>query len=328
MKYKDYYAVLGVPRSASAKEVKSAFRKKAKEYHPDLNPQHAEKFKDLNEAFEVLGDEQKRKRYDTLGANWQDGANFDPRQAAGMGGFNVEDLFSGFGSGGSAGFGGADFFESLFGGQQRASASARNPYASQQQGRYQQQQQAQPKETKAQLDSEQPIYIQLEDVLTGVERSLYIPHRKEEVSFKVPKGIEPHQRIRLKGYGKESTRQKGVFGDLYLKVTYQEHAVFEVKPASHNLYCQLECPPWGFVLGSTLKIKTLSGDSFELTLPPNSSTDKKLRLKGYGLPVMKPKAGETATVGDLIVQLKVALPTAPTKAQLTAYEALKKADAL
>ena len=322
MKYKDYYAVLGVPRSANAKEIKSAFRKKAKEYHPDLNPQNADKFKDLNEAFEVLGDEQKRKRYDTLGANWQDGASFDPRQAAGMGGFNVDDLFSGFGGGGgtSSGFGGADFFESLFGAHQRSSAnSARQQYASQQQ--------AQPRENKAQLDTEQLIYIQLEDVLTGVERSLYIAHRKEEVSFKVPKGIEPNQRIRLKGYGKESSRQKGVFGDLYLKVIYQEHAVFQVKPSSHNLYCELACPPWGFVLGTTLKIKTLSGDAFELTLAPNSSVDKKLRIKGHGLPIAKPKAGETATLGDLIVQLKVVLPETPTKAQVAAYEALRKAEA-
>jgi curved DNA-binding protein len=322
MKYKDYYAVLGVPRSANAKEVKTAFRKKAKEYHPDLNPQHAEKFKDLNEAFEVLGDEQKRKRYDTLGANYQDGANFDPRQAGGAGGFNVDDLFAGFGGGGG---GGADFFESLFGGQQRATnQNARQQYANQQQAR--QQQQAQAKETKAQLDSEQAIYIELEEVLTGVERSLYIAHRKEEVSFKVPKGIEPNQRIRLKGYGKESSRQKGVFGDLYLKVVYQEHPVFEVRPHSHNLYCSLACSPWGFVLGTMLKIKTLSGDSFELTLAPNSSVDKKLRLKGHGLPIVKPKAGEAATIGDLIVQLKVVLPEAPTQAQLSAYEALKKAE--
>ena len=323
MKYKDYYAVLGVPRTATAKDIKTAFRKKAKEYHPDLNPQHAEKFKELNEAFEVLGDEQKRKRYDTLGANWQDGANFDPRQAAGMGGFNVDDLFAGFSGGSSAagGFGGVDFFESLFGGgHQRSSSAARQQYASQQQ--------AQPRENKAQLDTEQLIYVQLEDVLTGVERRLYIAHRKEEVSFKVPKGIEPNQRIRLKGYGKESSRQKGVFGDLYLKVVYQEHDVFQVKPPSHNLYCELACPPWGFVLGTMLNIKTLNGDAFDLTLPPNSSVDKKLRLKGHGLPIAKPKAGETATMGDLIVQLKVVLPNAPTKAQLTAYEALKKADAL
>jgi curved DNA-binding protein len=320
MKYKDYYAVLGVARSANAKEIKSAFRKKAKEYHPDLNPKNADKFKDLNEAFEVLGDEQKRKRYDTLGANWQDGANFDPRQAAGMGGFNVEDLFSGFGGGASTGFGGADFFESLFGAQQQRSASnsARQHYGNQQQ--------AQPKENKAQLDTEQLIYIQLEEVLTGVERSLYIAHRQAEVSFKVPRGVEPNQRIRLKGYGKESSRQKGVFGDLYLKVVYQEHPVFEVKPASHHLYCTLPCPPWGFVLGTTLSITTLSGDSFELTLSANSLIDKKLRIKGHGLPINKPKAGEAATMGDLIVQLTVALPPKPTSAQLTAYDMLRKAE--
>jgi curved DNA-binding protein len=328
MKYKDYYAVLGVPRSASAKEIKSAFRKKAKEYHPDLNPQHAEKFKELNEAFEVLGDEEKRKRYDTLGSNWQHGANFDPRQAAGMGGFNVEDLFSGFGGASTAGgFGGADFFETLFGGggQQRSAwgSNARQAYGS----TPFQQQQAPPKETKAQLDIEQPIHVSLEEVLTGSERTLYIAHRKEEVSFKIPKGIEPNQKIRLKGYGKKSTRQQGLVGDLYLNIVYQPHARFEVQPQSHNLLCVLPCPVWGFVLGTTLNIKTLSGEVFTLNLPANSSADKKLRLKGHGLPIAnKVKTPTTPTMGDLIVQLKVQLPALPTPAQLTAYEALKQAE--
>lgn len=329
MKYKDYYAVLGVPRTASAKEIKSAFRKKAKEYHPDLNPQHAEKFKELNEAFEVLGDEEKRKRYDTLGSNWQHGANFDPRQAAGMGGFNVEDLFAGFGGGSATGgFGGADFFETLFGGggQQRSAwgTNARQAYGS----TPFQQQQAQPRETKAQLDVEQPIHVSLEEVLTGSERTLYIAHRKEEVSFKIPKGIEQHQKIRLKGYGKKSTRQQGLVGDLYLNIVYQPHTRFEVQPHSRNLLCVLPCPVWGFVLGTTLNIKTLSGEAFTLTLPANSSIDKKLRLKGHGLPIVnKVKSStEAATMGDLIVQLKVQLPESPTPEQLTAYQALKQAE--
>lgn len=293
MKYKDYYTILGIPRTATAKEIKSAYRQLAKKYHPDINPQHADKFKDINEAFEVLGDEAKRQRYDTLGSHWQHGADFDPHQAwqgggaAGWGGgFNVNDLF---GQGGQVNF--SDLFGSMFGNQGGMGGGYGQPQA---------RPSAQPRE---ELDQEQAIVISLEELVHGVERTIYSTNTQEHLTVRIPAGVEAGKKIRLKCQGRASRYGSGKRGDLLLVVQYAPHEVFTVEYP--HLIVKPSLPVWSFVLGDCLTVHTLEGQAFELTLPEGSQPNQKRRLKGHGLPY---KASASLLRGDLYVQPIVQIP--------------------
>ena len=299
MDYKDYYAILGVPKTADAKAIKSAYRKKAKQFHPDLHPEHADKFKELGEAYEVLGDEEKRQRYDMLGSQWKQGQG-NPSQAqyqqwGGGGNINYEDLFGGAGGaygGGGSGF--SDFFEAFFGGR----ASARGPA----QGRSQspQAQQAPPKED---LDVEQPLHVTLKEVIKGGTRSLYASSLKKEVNFNIPKGISTGKKIRVQGAGHASDYTRGKRGDLLLKVTVDVPSGTSVEGLDLTQNCPI--PLVEMILGGEHKVTLPSGDAISIQIPPYSQTGQKLRIKGAGLPNVKAPEKE---VGHVYLRLMPVLP--------------------
>ncbi len=319
VQYKDYYEILGVSRSATEKEIKSAFRKLARQYHPDVHPDQGEKFKDLNEAYEVLGDPQKRKMYDQLGPDWKQGQGF-PGGGAGFGGFpgggysgSYEDL--GFG-----GSGFSDFFEALFGQMgggvrfQNAAgfAGAGGAYDDYFGGAQQQQRHQRVAEN---LDLEQPIYLTLEEINNGVQKSVRLSHSGKNMTVSVPRGVKRNAKIRLAGQGK--TGRSGQRGDLFLTVHYDAHPVFEIDPHNDsNLLCDVKVPIPDLVLGGEMTVPTLQGN-VTLTIPAGTATGKLLRVKGRGLAT---KSGH----GDLMVRIQAAIPKHPSAAEQALYEELRR----
>ncbi len=314
VKYKDYYGILGVDRKATDKEIKSAYRKLARKYHPDVDPSNEEKFKEINEAYEVLGDPDKRKLYDNLGANWRHGSSFEPPPGFdGFGGggqyhnVSFQDLNSMFGE---ARF--SDFFEMLFGQmgidprttayQTGGSAGygGFDPYA-----------QAYAQQAPVQnLNIEHPIELTLEEVATGTEKKLRIDG--EAVTVKIPKGVNPGSKIRLAGKGNQGAG--GRRGDLMLQVRYQRHPQFEVD--GRNLVHEAGIPVCDLVLGGEIRIPTLTGSGM-LKIPAGTQPGKLMRLKGQGLPG---KEGN----GDLLVRLRAAIPENPSDEEIRLYEQLRK----
>jgi len=288
MEYRDYYQILGVDRKADEKEIKRAYRKLALKYHPDKNPgdkQAEEKFKELNEAYEVLGDAEKRAKYDQLGASYRQwermgrgSGDFDWSQWAGGapgGATRVEfgDLGDLFGGGFS------DFFNAIFGGGGMAGASPRS--AASGQGR----------------DVRQKLAISLAEAYTGGSRRVAIDGRKLEV--KIPAGAQTGTRIRLSGQGVRGARGSG---DLYLDVEVLADERFERK--GDDLYAESEVDLYTAVLGGEIQVPTLEGDVV-LTIPPGSQPGQTFRLKGRGMPMLRHKDQH----GDLFVSLKIAIPT-------------------
>lgn len=286
MQFKDYYQTLGVEPNANEAEIKAAYRRLARRYHPDVSkePDAEEKFKAVNEAYEVLRDPQKRAAYDQLRARgYRPGDDIHPGgfgNGFGAGGFDFEEIFAGGGAGG--GF--SDFFESLFG---RARAGART---------------ATPRgDTRAKLA------VPLEAVYEG--RSVRIQIDGRALDVKVPRGIRPGQKIRLAGQGAQ--------GDLILEIEYAAHPQFDVE--GRDVVHVLPVAPWEAALGASVTVPTLGGP-VELRIPPGSEAGRKLRLRGRGLP-----AGHGGTPGDQIVELEVLAPRPRNDAQQKAYEALRDA---
>ena len=291
MQFKDYYAVLGVEPSAGDAEIKTAYRRLARKYHPDVSkePGAEEKFKAVNEAYEALRDPQKRAAYDQLRARgYRPGEEFRPPPDFGRGGpgaqeFDFEEIFGGAG-GGSGGF--SDFFEGLFGRRGRAEApSQRGPQG--------------PRDSRAKLA------VPLQAVHDGGSVRVNVNGRQLDV--RVPTGVKPGQVIRLAGQGSQG-------GNLLLEVEYAPHPQFEVD--GRNIIHVLSLTPWQAALGATLSVPTLGG-AVDLKIPPDSDTGRKLRLRGRGLPGTPP--------GDQIVELEVTAPRADTDEQRKAYAALGKA---
>ena len=286
MQFKDYYQTLGVEPNANEAEIKAAYRRLARRYHPDVSkePDAEEKFKAVNEAYEALRDPQKRAAYDQLRARgYRPGDDVHPGgfgNGFGAGGFDFEEIFAGGGAGG--GF--SDFFESLFG---RARAGART---------------ATPRgDTRAKLA------VPLEAVYEG--RSVRIQIDGRALDVKVPRGIRPGQKIRLAGQGAQ--------GDLILEIEYAAHPQFDVE--GRDVVHVLPVAPWEAALGASVTVPTLGGP-VELRIPPGSEAGRKLRLRGRGLP-----AGHGGTPGDQIVELEVLAPRPRNDAQQKAYEALRDA---
>jgi curved DNA-binding protein len=296
MEYKDYYKTLGVPRTANADEIKRAYRKLARQYHPDKNKAKGaeDKFKEINEANDVLGDAKKRQAYDQLGANWRAGERFTPPP-----GWNFEGG-GGFGRGGrpgAAGFGGAgagagnfsDFFSSLFGGAAGGFgggfADEDAPY-----GR--------PQDQRARLA------VSLEDSYNGATRNITVGERT--LSVRIPKGIAAGQTIRLGGQGAHG-------GNLLLEVEFSPHPQFQVEGL--NILATVAVAPWEAALGGKVPVPTLGG-AVELNLPAGTQGGKKLRLKGRGLP--------GATPGDEIVTIQLVTPPAQTEAERAFYEDMRQ----
>lgn len=292
MEYKDYYKILGVDRNASDEEIKKTYRKLALKYHPDKNPDNPEaeaRFKEINEAYEVLGDTKKRAKYDQLGSSYRawertgrDPGNFDWSQWAtgypGGGNVRVEvgDLGDIFGGGGFS-----DFFNAIFGGgaAQASGGFGRRAHT-----------------TRRGRDVEQPISISLTEAYTGTERTIQRDGSRLEVT--IPAGSRTGTRVRVSGKGEPGSAGSG---DLYLRVNVHEDPRFERQ--RDDLRTKVEIDLYTAVLGGEVKVPTLSGDVI-LTIPPGSQPGQTFRLKGRGMPRLR----EPSKKGDLFVELNVKIP--------------------
>lgn len=298
MEFKDYYAIMGLERGASADEIKRAYRKLARKYHPDVSkePDAEARFKDLGEAYEVLKDPEKRAAYDQLGQAWRPGQEFRPPP-----GWDAGFEFSGdrFEQGGFS-----DFFEELFG-RRRAGPSARPRGGERFRARGQ--------------DHHARVLIDLEDAIHGAVRriTLQVPQltpdghvslQERELDLRIPPGVREGQQIRLTGQGAPG---QGGAGDLYLEVVLRPHRLYRVD--GRDLYYTLPVAPWEAVLGANVAAPTPAG-SVELRVPPGSRGGQKLRLRGRGLPGSPP--------GDLYAVLELVLPEAATETQREAWRAL------
>lgn len=287
VQFKDYYQILGLPRTAKAEEIKRAFRKLAREFHPDVakdKKRAEEKFKEINEAYEVLSDPAKRAKYDEFGENWQlGGARPAPRGPRGRRAGNAEFEVNG------AGF--SNFFEQMFGarfGQRPGFAMGGD-------------------ESERGQDIEGDIIVTLEEVLRGSVREVSVRHRvgrsfkTETHQVKIPAGVTEGQKLRLAGRG-ETAAGGGAAGDLYLRVRLAKHPDFEV--ADHNLVHELDLAPWEAVLGAEIQVPTLTG-RVTIKIAPGTQSGQKLRLRGRGLPLMD------GSTGDLLVSTRIVVPESP-----------------
>lgn len=308
--FRDYYETLGVPKSASADEIKSSFRKLARKHHPDLAKDKKaaeEKFKEINEAYEVLSDPEKRRKYDEFGANWQHAGNgfgagtAASAQAGGFGGFGGGG--SPYGGGNEFHFGGtgySDFFEQFFGTRRGRGFGGGDFEETPQRGR----------------DVEADILVSLDEVLNGATRQ--ISFRKgnspdvQTYTVKIPKGVREGQRIRLAGQG-GSGGVRGEAGDLYLRVKLQQHPDYRFEGA--DIHYEAEIPPWRAVLGGELTIPTPDGRA-KLKIPAGTQNGRKFRIPGRGLPE---KGG---TRGDFLAVVEIAIPESVTPDQKDLWEKL------
>ena len=304
MDFKDYYATLGVERSASTDEIKRAYRRLARKYHPDVSKEaDAEaRFKDVGEAYEVLKDPEKRAAYDQLGANWKAGQDFRPPPGAGAREYYYA---SGQGAGGEQFGGFSEFFESLFGrgAGTRAGAGGAGPFHYRQAG---------PMRGE---DQHARIKISLEDAFHGANRTLEVrsPNKgKQNIRVAIPKGVTEGQRIRLAGQGTPGANG-GTPGDLFLEVTFEPHPIFEAD--GRNILLTLPVAPWEAALGETVGVPTLGG-KVELRIPAGSQSGRRLRLKGRGLPGTPP--------GDQIITLRIDTPPADSSFARKLYEEMRK----
>jgi DnaJ-class molecular chaperone len=329
MEFKDYYATLGVTKASTEKEIKQAFRKLARKLHPDVNPgdKTAEaKFKELNEAYEVLGDPAKRKKYDELGANWR-----QYEQAAAQGGANP---FAGQwadvgGGGGSRGgfrtmtqeemeemFGDSnpfsDFFTTFFGGGGAPGGGFGGAAAGRggRTGRGR---------ARAGRDVEHEIELTLEEAYQGAMRRLALKHggHSRTVDVRIPAGVADGSRVRVSGEGEHGVGGAAA-GDLYLRVRLAPHPVFERK--GRDLYVKVPLPVTTAVVGGEADVQTITGKPARLRIPPLTQNGQVFRLKGYGMPAI----GKPEDKGDLYARIDVQLPTQLSTDEREHYEALAK----
>jgi DnaJ-class molecular chaperone len=322
MEFKDYYKTLGVAKTATEKEIKQAFRKLARKLHPDVNPgdKTAEtRFKEVNEAYEVLGDPEKRKKYDELGANWrmyeQAGAQpggpfaggFNVGGTGGRGGFRtmtqeeMEELF-----GDANPF--SDFFTTFFGGGMggggvRGAGAGASGGVRQRPGR----------------DIENEIELSLEEAYNGTTQRLALTHdgHRRTVDVRFPAGVVTGSRVRVSGEGEHGVGG-GQAGHLYLRVRLKPHPVFELK--DRDLHVRVTVPVTTAVLGGEADVQTLSGKPARLRIPPLTQNGQVFRLKGYGMPAV----GKADEKGDLYARVEAQLPTQLTDEEREHYEALRR----
>ncbi|MGQ9927154.1 MAG: DnaJ C-terminal domain-containing protein [Chloroflexaceae bacterium] len=281
---KDYYQVLGVSRNASDQEIKQAYRRLARMYHPDINPgdKKAEaRFKEINEAYEVLSDKEKREKYDRFGSDWrryeQAGAGVD---------FSSADF--------------ADIFETLFGGR----AGRGGGFSMRLDGQ----------------DIEQPVEISLDEAFSGAQRTLQFSNPNgtpRTITVKIPAGIDTGNRVRVPGEGAPGM-QGGKRGDLYLVVRVQPHPRFERKGA--DLYTRVEVPLYTLLLGGQVAVPTLAGKTINLSIPEQTQNGRTFRLSGQGMPRMH----HAHQRGDLYVTVNAVLPTRLSPRERALFEELRR----
>jgi len=302
--YKDYYKAMGVERGASQDEIKRAYRKLARKYHPDVSKEsEAEaRFKELGEAYAVLKDPEKRAAYDELGADWQAGQDFRPPPDWGTG-FE----FSGTGFDGADAAAYSDFFESLFGRGMGSPYQTRTRHGFQLRGE----------------DHHAKVLIDLEDAYNGATRAIslrtpelddsgHVTTKDRTLNIKIPKGIRQGQRIRLSGQGSPG-HGGGKAGDLYLEIEFRTHQRYTLD--GRDVYLDLPVTPWEAALGATVKVPTPSGP-VDLKIPPGTGNGQKLRLKGRGIPGSPP--------GDFYVTAAVTLPPANSDAARELYKKMQQ----
>jgi len=289
MKFRDYYDIMGLKRDATQDDIKRAYRKLARKYHPDVSKEAdaEQKFKEVGEAYEVLKDPEKRAAYDQFGSDWKAGQDFNPPPDWDAG---FEFSGGGFTGGNASDY--SDFFEQLFGGGfGRAGGAHRGGFHARGE------------------DHHAKVLIDLEDAFQGVTRSISlrvpamdaqgrVTTREHSLNVKIPKGIKQGQQIRLAGQGAPGMGQGGA-GDLYLQVEFKPHAFYRVDGA--DLYLDLPVAPWEAALGAQVKVPTPAG-KVDLKIPAGSASGKKLRLKGRGIPAK--------AAGDLYVVLQIVVPAA------------------
>ena len=294
MEYVDYYKILGLDKNASAEDIKKAYRKLARKYHPDINPNNKEahkKFQEVNEANEVLSDPEKRKKYDQYGKDWKHAEEFEKakqqqRQRTYPGGGNEF-----FGSGGDDNF--SDFFESLFGGGGRRER----------------------RETRFRgNDYEAQLQLGLREAFTTHQRTLTL--NGKNIRITIPAGVEDGQKIRLKGHGAPGSNG-GPNGDLYITFVIEEDPQF--KRLGNDLYTTADVDLYTSVLGGETTVETMSG-KLKLKVPPGTQNDTRTRVKGKGFPVYK----NEGQFGDLYITYKVKIPTSLTEKEKELFMQLSK----
>ena len=337
VKFKDYYEILGVARSATDEDIKKAFRKLARKYHPDVAKDKKEaetKFKEINEAYEVLGDPEKRKKYDELGANWKSGADFRPPPGweEFAGGFGGGRRGPGAGQGGDfefhfGGTGFSDFFEQLFGSMGRGGRGPRGfEHPAAERGE----------------DLEGDIMVTLEEAMSGsvrtisVNRAVPCPQcggsgirgqklcnacggsgqvtRTEQFQVRIPAGVSEGQRLRVPGRGQAGGGHNNA-GDLYLRVKFAKHPDFRFE--NHDLIYEAELAPWEAVLGTQLSVPT-PNDRVSIKIPPGTQTGRRLRVRGHGMPQ------RDGTRGDLFVEVRVEVPEQVSEKERAIWEQLAR----
>ena len=304
MDFKDYYNIMGLERDSSQDEIKRAYRKLARKYHPDVSKEtNAEAlFKELGEAYAVLKDPEKRAAYDELGANWKAGQDFQPPPNWDAG---YEFTGGGFSGGDSSVH--SDFFESLFGQGFGSAQADRRQTGFHARGE----------------DHHAKVLIDLEEAYRGATRDItlrspeldsggHVATKQRTLSVKIPKGVKQGQRIRLTGQGSPGLG-KGQAGDLYLEIEFNPHKLFKIE--GRDLYLDLPISPWEAALGATVKAPTPEGP-VDLKIPQGTTAGRKLRLRKRGIPGTPP--------GDLYANLTITLPAAESDAAIELYRKMEK----
>jgi len=297
VKFRDYYETLGVARSAKDEDIKKAYRKLARKYHPDLNPNSKtseDKFKELQEAYEVLGDPEKRSKYDQLGANWKNGSEFTPPPQW-EGNIDFGEMFGGGGQGGFGRQGGSfsDFFETLFGGIP-GGASGRGSRT----------------RANAPADAETELSLPFSDMHRGTPQKLTVNFGKSQkvLDVRIPPGARDDSRIRIAGGGPDG-------GDLYVRLKQQPDAQWTVK--GDDTESVVEITPWEAALGAAIEVPTLDGRA-EIRVPPGVASGQRLRLRKQGLNI---RGGGR---GDHLVALKIVTPKPMTADEKRLFEELQR----
>ncbi len=304
MEFKDYYELMGVDKKATQAEIKRAYRKLARKYHPDVSKEdNAEaRFKEIGEAYEVLKDPEKRAAYDQLGANWKSGQDFQPPPD-----WDAGFEFSGGGFTGGDASAYSDFFETLFGQQFRGQQQHTQGHRYSMQGE----------------DHHAKVLIDLEDAFNGATRSItlhspqlddagHIVTKERTLKVRIPKGVYQGQQIRLSGQGAPGIGG-GPQGDLYLEIEFRPHKYYRAE--GRDIYLDLPISPWEAAFGAKIKVPTPAG-TVDLKVPENPVSGKKMRLKGRGIPGKSP--------GDLYIILNITIPPATSEKAKEIYHTMEK----